>query len=92
MSQVALFRPLGNGDFSFITDDNGCTIVFQTFCHAEHYLRKHGIDKADVQFLESCGVCKMCGNSLFPSLLTHSGYAYQCFECDEDYYGFEQAV
>lgn len=31
--------------------------------------------------------CPRCGRPLFKSYLPE--YAYQCFECDEDFYGFE---
>ena len=37
---------------------------------------------------KSSGVCKRCGHPLFKSSI--DGYKYQCFNCDEDFYGFEQ--
>ena len=34
------------------------------------------------------GVCKFCGSPLYPSKVY--GYKYECLECDEDFYAFEQ--
>lgn len=42
----------------------------------------------DIVLRESVGTCIRCGDPLFPSDI--SGYAYQCFKCDEDFYAFEQ--
>ncbi len=36
----------------------------------------------------SVGICSRCGKPLFLSL--NNVYSYQCFECDEDFYAFEQ--
>ena len=36
----------------------------------------------------SVGICKRCGSPLFYSFT--EGYKYQCFNCDEDFFGFEQ--
>ncbi len=36
----------------------------------------------------SVGICKRCGKPLFLSF--NKVYSYQCFECEEDFYAFEQ--
>ena len=45
-------------------------------------------EMAHMTFLESGGTCVRCKSPLFPSLIPD--YKYQCFTCDEDFYGFEQ--
>lgn len=34
------------------------------------------------------GVCRFCGSPLYASKVY--GYKYECLECDEDFYSFEQ--
>lgn len=47
------------------------------------------LEEAMRTFIEgSVGICKRCGSPLFRSFT--EGYKYQCFNCDEDFYGFEQ--
>lgn len=36
----------------------------------------------------SVGTCRFCGSPLYRSF--NDEYAYQCFDCDEDFYAFEQ--
>ncbi len=38
----------------------------------------------------SIGTCKRCGKRLYPSDV--DGYTSQCFECNEDFYAFEQVT
>lgn len=45
---------------------------------------------AELPILESIGTCKRCGSPLFPSF--NGEYTSQCFNCEEDFYGFEQDV
>lgn len=37
---------------------------------------------------EIIGTCRFCGSPLYESEV--DGYKYECLECDEDFYGFEQ--
>ncbi len=34
-------------------------------------------------------ICRRCGAPVFKSNLRKQGYKFQCFECDEDMFGFE---
>ena len=42
-----------------------------------------------ISILPPCkdAICRRCGGPLYPSEI--EGYVYQCFCCDEDYYGIE---
>ena len=73
-----------------IDDDNG-TIIFASIDAGREWLQRNGYsdeEATNAAYLRSIGVCKKCGAPLFPSLLPD--YAYQCFQCDEDFYAIEQ--
>lgn len=66
-------------------------LYFKGITAAKDYLREHEVtdeEMEDIVLRESVGTCIRCGDPLFPSDI--SGYAYQCFKCDEDFYAFEQ--
>lgn len=95
MRKFVVGRPVGgitiNEELEFLSDDEGKILYLDGITEAEKYMREHGIDAEEMRhmkFLASCGTCFRCGAPLFPSLLP--GYKYQCFECDEDFYSFEQ--
>ena len=95
MDKVVVGRPVGgiaiNSELEFILDTDGSVRYFDGIEQAKDVLRQDGVPKEAMQFftfLHSCGVCRRCGVPLFPSLI--EGYNYQCFECDEDFYSFEQ--
>lgn len=47
------------------------------------------LEEAMRTFIEcSVGICKRCGSPLFRSFT--EGYKYQCFNCEEDFFDFEQ--
>ena len=73
-----------------IDDDSG-TIIFASIDAGREWLQRNGYsdeEATNAAYLRSIGVCKKCGAPLFPSLLPD--YAYQCFQCDEDFYAIEQ--
>ena len=73
-----------------IDDDSG-TIIFASIDAGREWLQRNGYSDEEANnapYLRSVGVCKKCGAPLFPSLLPD--YAYQCFQCDEDFYAIEQ--
>lgn len=95
MDKVVVGRPVGgisiNSELEFILDSEGSVRYFDSIEQAQDVLRQDGVTEEDMPFftfLHSCGVCRRCGAPLFPSLI--EGYAYQCFDCDEDFYSFEQ--
>ena len=97
MDKVVVGRPVNgisiNSELEFILDDEGAVRYFDSIEQAQELLRQNGVPYEETEFytfLHSCGVCFRCGAPLFPSLL--EGYTCQCFDCDEDFYSFEQAV
>lgn len=46
------------------------------------------VHRGEGEILVQIGECEKCGAPLFRSQVR--GYAFQCFECDEDFYSFEQ--
>ena len=95
MSKAIVARPVNgitlNGDLEFLLDDAGEVKVFDSPEGAKSFLIDNGIDAEELRhmtIMESCGTCCRCGSPLFKSLL--SGYDYQCFTCNEDFYKSEQ--
>lgn len=95
MSKAIVARPVNgitlNGNLEFLLDDSGTVQVFDSPEQARSFLIAAGIEAEELYrmtIMESCGTCCRCGSPLFKSLL--SGYDYQCFTCDEDFYKFEQ--
>ena len=41
-----------------------------------------------VKRARAIGTCRFCGSPLFKSRV--DGYTYECLECDEDFFAFEQ--
>lgn len=75
----------------YLQNDDGEVLYFKGITAAKDYLREHEVtdeEMEDIVLRESVGTCIRCGDPLFPSDI--SGYAYQCFKCDEDFYAFEQ--
>ena len=75
----------------YLQNDEGEVIYFKGIAAAKAYLREHEVtdeEMEDMVFCESVGTCIRCGDPLFPSDI--SGYVFQCFKCDEDFYAFEQ--
>ncbi len=74
----------------YISDADGVAIVFSSKKEGIEALRKanKGIMPEAVKYLRSVGKCTRCGHPLFRSEI--KGYSYQCFNCDEDFYKFEQ--
>ena len=75
----------------YLQNDDGEVLYFKGITAAKDYLREHEVtdeELEDIVLRESVGTCIRCGDPLFPSDI--SGYAYQCFKCDEDFYAFEQ--
>ena len=67
-------------------------LYFKGITAAKDYLREHEVtdeEMEDIVLRESVGTCIRCGDPLFPSDI--SGYAYQCFKCDEDFYASSKA-
>lgn len=96
MKKVIVGRPINgislNG-LEYILDDEGEIRYFDSVEEAKALLREHGYSEDDFDdylvFKESEDrTCFRCGSPLFKSNIT--GYAYQCFHCDEDFYAFEQ--
>ncbi len=95
MSEVVICRPVGgitiNSEMEFVLDGEGGVRIFDSTENARKALRDAGCtdeEMAHMTFLESGGTCVRCKSPLFPSLIPD--YKYQCFTCDEDFYGFEQ--
>lgn len=63
-------------------------IVFRDRATAYDWLKRVNLIDSGYEVVEGCGVCESCGSTLFESDIT--GYKYQCFTCDEDFYSFEQ--
>lgn len=81
------------GDTSMILIDRVHPMYFDDEESGKKYLREHGIPEeaiAEVIFLHSIGTCFRCGSPLFPSQT--EGYTCQCFNCDEDFFSFEQMI
>lgn len=66
----------------------GDPLYFETSEIAQEAVKVCGRKKEDFDILKSIGVCKRCGAPLFKSMV--DGYVSQCFDCDEDFAGFEQ--
>lgn len=82
-----------NHELEFLLNDEGSVKNFECIEAAQAFLKKHGYEDEDMssfKFMESCGVCRRCGSPLFKSLLPE--YSYHCFNCDEDFYAFEQEM
>lgn len=95
MGKVIVGRPIDgitvNEDMEFLLDDEGNMLYFGGIDQAREYLEAHGVTDQEIEhmaFVKSCGTCRRCGAPLFLSSIPE--YKYQCFECDEDFYGFEQ--
>lgn len=95
MSKVVVGRPIDgitiNEELEFILDEEGGVRIFDSPEQAKNVLKQDGFSDEDMEhitFLESVGTCFRCGSPLFKSSLPD--YKYQCFSCDEDFYGFEQ--
>ena len=95
-SGVIVSRPINgislNGD-EYILDDDGHEIVFSSEDQALEFLvEKGGYTEENVEnsvnLHHSVGTCKKCGFPLFQS--RNPDYKYECFNCDENFYGFEQ--
>lgn len=96
MGKVIAGRPINgitiNGLEWLLTDD-GEVMIFDSEEQAVQFLKDHGVtDDAleEVVFVHSIGTCFRCGSPLFPSQI--EGYTSQCFSCDEDFFGIEQAT
>lgn len=94
MKKVIIGRPINgislNG-LEYVLDEEGEVRYFDGADEAKQFLLDSGFSEKDLEFIvlrESCGVCSRCGAPLFKSDIT--GYNYQCFRCDEDFYAFEQ--
>ena len=95
MDKIVIGRPVNgisiNAELEFIFDDDGAVRYFDNMEQAKELLRQNGVPDEEMEFytfLHSCGICSRCGSPLFPSLL--EDYTYQCFDCGEDFYSFEQ--
>ena len=95
MSKAVVARPVDgitiNDEFEFLLNDSGEVRVFNSLEQARSFLIANGVDQEELRhmtIMESCGICRRCGNPLFKSLIV--GYDYQCFTCDEDFYKYEQ--
>ena len=95
MSEFVVCRPVDgitvSIEMEFVLDCEGGVRIFDSMEDARKALCDAGCtdeEMTHMKFLESCGTCARCKSPLFPSLLPD--YKYQCFTCDEDFYGFEQ--
>lgn len=95
MSKVIVGRPINgitiNEELEFLLNDDDTMLYFDDVGCAKQYLADKGISEEEMEhmkFIESCGRCRRCGAPLFYSFVPD--YKYQCFDCDEDFYGFEQ--
>lgn len=94
-AKIAVTRPYDgitlNEFEEILLDEAGNILYFDSVEQAKSYLKSHGVTEEEMvhlKFRKSCGTCRRCGSPLFPSDLPE--YAFQCFECDEDFYAFEQ--
>lgn len=93
MSKVVVYRPVDGITLNTELNEDDSIMMFDSAEQAKSWLIMQGVTDEELSvmtFLESCGTCKRCGSPLFPSLLKKDGYTYQCFNCDEDFYAFEQ--
>ena len=77
----------------WLLDEDGYELIFDDIDTAKQYLKSKGLTDEEIEWLvfrESIGTCVRCGEPLFPSDI--EGYTSQCFNCDEDFFGFEQEV
>ena len=95
MCKAVVARPVNgialNGELEFLLDDSGAVRVFDSLEQARSFLTATGVGPEDLRhmtIMESCGTCCRCGSPLFKSL--SPGYSFQCFNCDKDFYQFEQ--
>lgn len=75
----------------YLVDDEGDVIEFASAEEARDFLRAHGVTDGEMNamfFLHSVGTCKRCGFTLYPNMI--GDYKTQCFNCDEDFFDFEQ--
>lgn len=64
--------------------------VYSIHLHDEEYARKFWLTAAEFEIASNSpvGKCRFCGSDLYHS--ANNEYEYQCFNCDEDFYKFEQ--
>ena len=93
---VIVSRPINgislNGD-EYLLDKDGNEIVFSSEDQALEFLVEKGGYTEDnversVNLHHSVGTCRKCGFPLF--LSRNPEYKYECLNCDEDFYEFEQ--
>ena len=80
-----------DGSMEYFSRRDGSLWIFHSRNDAEAALQIDGIDSdeiASLTFVRSNKRCRFCGASLFPS--DNPDYDWQCFQCDEDFYDFEQ--
>ena len=78
-------------ELEYLRDENDEIRYFDGVEAAKLFLLDSGVKNEELKhivFRTSCGTCLRCGSPLFKSDI--DGYVYQCFCCDEDYYGIEQ--
>lgn len=74
-----------------IRDKKKNVMTFNTVPECCVWMRDNGFSENEIQAIKpifSIGICKKCGDYLFPSFF--KDYSCQCFTCDEDFYGIEQ--
>ena len=75
----------------YITNEDGTVKIFDSADAAREYLEQYDWpDVKESQIRESVGRCRLCGSPLFESDIEE--YDCQCFDCDEDFFDFEQAI
>lgn len=90
MSKVIVGRIVLNG-LEWLAAEDGTIRLFDSVEAAKKFLLENEISDEEMEhavFRESIGTCFRCGSPLFPSQI--EGYTSQCFNCDEDFFSFEQ--
>ena len=95
LNEKSVFSKLGFilPNNAMIRDKEKNVMTFNTLPECCVWMRNNGFSEkeiASVKPIFTIGICKKCGNYLFPSFSEE--YACQCFNCDEDFYECEQEL
>lgn len=95
LNEKSVFSKLGlllPGE-KMVCNSNEKVMTFNTLPEGCVWMRNHRFSEKDIHAVKpifTIGICKKCGDYLFPSF--SEDYVCQCFSCDEDFYGCEQEI
>ena len=95
LNEKSVFSKLGFilPNDTMLRDKKKNVMTFNTLPECCVWMRNNGFSEKKIESVSpifTIGICKKCGNYLFPSF--SEDYACQCFSCDEDFYECEQEL